>query len=491
MANLEFSDFLYTDTGVAVNNATVNLYDRNTTTPVRATTTTNPSGYYTISHATEGRFDIEIVNGTSIRRYKYDAAIQILEIETANLLVRNPAFTFKYDIVPAAITADRQLNLPLITATRTLIANDTPVADDALILLGTDSDQVLLNRSTALLANTALTSVLIGVPISPALAANSLIISNATASGDILIAGNLGGNSRAYFFADVSADTVDLLTAGVSRIAIAAAGGVTISSTLIETSVSPYVARDTGVAHGFTSPMLSTNDWYYLERDSTDGGAKLYAASDAGTANGLVVRGLIGTTADPTTGKHIVLEGAKRSGASTAATGVDSIVVSIETAGTVLMQVLGDGDTLLRGGQAFRSNGATEIGILTTNGALTVGTEGSIVVPVLGAVPVDADFGNLSGAHGVDTLNNRAYWRVGTTWRYAALTSFEFPKYPDLDETICPVCHVQMHPHEGFGIWGDSFRPDGALHGYGSHLKCLPELISLVHRIEALERRAA
>lgn len=122
MASIEFAGFVFTDAGVAINGATVNLYDRNTTTPARATTTTNASGYYTISHATEGRFDIEIVNGSSIRRFKYDSAIQMQEIETANLLVRNPANTFKYDIVPAAITADRALNLPLITGTDTLAA---------------------------------------------------------------------------------------------------------------------------------------------------------------------------------------------------------------------------------------------------------------------------------------------------------------------------------------------------------------------------------
>src|SRR3990167_3677387 len=122
MASIEFAGFAYDGSGAAVSGATINLYDRNTVTPVRATTTTNASGYWTITHATEGRFDIEIVNGTTTRRIKYDSAIQLQELETANLLVRNPANTFKYDIVPAAITADRQLNLPLITATDTLAA---------------------------------------------------------------------------------------------------------------------------------------------------------------------------------------------------------------------------------------------------------------------------------------------------------------------------------------------------------------------------------
>jgi len=120
MAAIEFAGFVYTGAGVAVENATVNLYDRNTTTPVRATTTTNSSGYWTISHATEGRFDVEIVDGTTSRRIKYDSAIQLQEVETANLLLRNPGNTFKYDIVPGAILADRTLNVPVITGTDTL-----------------------------------------------------------------------------------------------------------------------------------------------------------------------------------------------------------------------------------------------------------------------------------------------------------------------------------------------------------------------------------
>lgn len=115
-----FASFLYDDTGAAVSGATVNLYDRNTVTPSRANTATDANGYWSISHATEGRFDIEITSGTSKRRIKYDDAYQGQEIETSNLLVRNPANTFSYDIVPAAIVANRTLNLPLTTATETL-----------------------------------------------------------------------------------------------------------------------------------------------------------------------------------------------------------------------------------------------------------------------------------------------------------------------------------------------------------------------------------
>lgn len=84
------------------------------------------------------------------------------------------------------------------------------IADDQILSLGTDGDQVLVNRSATLAANTALTGALIGTPVTSALAANSLILSNITASGDILVAINRGGNSEEYVFADGSAGTLTL-----------------------------------------------------------------------------------------------------------------------------------------------------------------------------------------------------------------------------------------------------------------------------------------
>ena len=117
MANVLFAGFLYDDTGAAVASATVNLYARNTTTPSLANTTTDANGYWAISHATQGRFDIEITSGTVKRRIKYDDSVQLETIETAVFRIRNPADTFEYDIVPGAITAARQLNLPVITTT--------------------------------------------------------------------------------------------------------------------------------------------------------------------------------------------------------------------------------------------------------------------------------------------------------------------------------------------------------------------------------------
>lgn len=80
--------------------------------------------------------------------------------------------------------------------------------------LGDDSDVVFFLRTTTLAADTALSvdsdDVLVGTPVTEALAADSLIISNVTASGDILIAANRGGNSEEYVKVDSSAGALYL-----------------------------------------------------------------------------------------------------------------------------------------------------------------------------------------------------------------------------------------------------------------------------------------
>ncbi|MEE9158107.1 MAG: hypothetical protein V3U60_06950, partial [Gammaproteobacteria bacterium] len=78
------------------------------------------------------------------------------------------------------------------------------VNDDILFAWGTGDDIVALNRSTLLSADGLITNAIIGSPDHPGAAANSLIVSNITASGDILLLVNKGGNSLAAFWADGS-----------------------------------------------------------------------------------------------------------------------------------------------------------------------------------------------------------------------------------------------------------------------------------------------
>ena len=69
---------------------------------------------------------------------------------------------------------------------------------------------IQVNRTTTLAANTALTGVLIGTPVTTAVAADSHIVSNIVASGDIMVAANRGGNSEEYLFVDSSAGQLKL-----------------------------------------------------------------------------------------------------------------------------------------------------------------------------------------------------------------------------------------------------------------------------------------
>jgi len=125
---ISFIVFVHDNAGAAVEGATMNLYDRNTTTPVRATTTTDSTGKGSISHATEGRFDVEIVNGSSKERLKYDDSIQMEAAEFALLNMRGADEAFKYVITPGTISAERILNIPVLTKTAAFFV--TPAIED-------------------------------------------------------------------------------------------------------------------------------------------------------------------------------------------------------------------------------------------------------------------------------------------------------------------------------------------------------------------------
>ena len=88
--------------------------------------------------------------------------------------------------------------------------------DDALLNLGTGNDIAFVLRSTSLNANTALAGVLIGTPVTQALAANSLIVANQTADGDLLLAINDGGTSKSVLSV-VGATAIGTLGHGLVR----------------------------------------------------------------------------------------------------------------------------------------------------------------------------------------------------------------------------------------------------------------------------------
>lgn len=83
--------------------------------------------------------------------------------------------------------------------------------DDVVSAFGTSGDTAHVHRSTALGANTALTSALIGTPVTQATPADSLIVSNITANGDISwFLNDTSGNSWEYLRFDGSAKQIQV-----------------------------------------------------------------------------------------------------------------------------------------------------------------------------------------------------------------------------------------------------------------------------------------
>lgn len=92
-----------------------------------------------------------------------------------------------------------------VTAGDVVTNGSVTLANDQKLTLGTGGDSVLYHRSTALGANTSVTGVLVGTPVAQAVAADSLLLSNVTADGDIAMYTQTGGNSDQFLFADASA----------------------------------------------------------------------------------------------------------------------------------------------------------------------------------------------------------------------------------------------------------------------------------------------
>ena len=319
MANIELAGFVYTGAGVAVENATVNLYDRNTTTPVRATTTTNSAGYWTISHATEGRFDIEIVDGTTSRRIKYDSAIQLQEVETANLLVRNPGNTFKYDIVPGAIVADRQLNLPVITGTDTLavlgLAQTFTAAQtfNAKLLVGQNLSQF---GSTTALTNpnagvddliVTVASGNVGLMLNtPTATASAFIGFSDDATGNVqsgLIAYNHTANSLSFRTNDVD-DRLVIGSAGTVYINDTANANMTVGLTIMGGGAdNQHLAlKNSDVGHPMTGVVEADTFGAFAKGENGSGGLRITGYKDADDSAGyaMILEAVLGEAADTT-----------------------------------------------------------------------------------------------------------------------------------------------------------------------------------------------
>ena len=242
------------------------------------------------------------------------------------------------------------------------------LADDTYIALGTDDDAVIFHKSATLAANTARAGVLVGTPVSQALAANSMLFSNITASGDLAFYGNLGGNSIQWLFYDTSASTIYLQPAGLSGVTLAAGSAIAYkgSGDTVSYLLNLYKSRGT-----VASPTVIT---------SGDILGTLQGYGYAGATNGYVAGPKVelysaGTIADTSTGR--IPGGVKLYYATDASPSVvklgfllsesGAVGIGVSTAGLAPLQVavpFAKTDTTIRTVALFGSNeGATSYGL--------------------------------------------------------------------------------------------------------------------------------
>ena len=126
MSDIHLSGFLFSASGAAVEGATVEAFAKNTVTETggcavtNGSTTTNSSGYYTMTVTADNEHDVRITSGNSVRWRKFDDRLQIEEVEVSTLNIREGATAQVYTIAPGSISADRTLTLPAATGNDTL-----------------------------------------------------------------------------------------------------------------------------------------------------------------------------------------------------------------------------------------------------------------------------------------------------------------------------------------------------------------------------------
>lgn len=173
--------------------------------------------------------------------------------------------------------------------------------DDVALAFGADSDIVALNRSTSLAADEELTDVIEGISDHQGVAANSLIISNITNNGDIMMLVSDGGNSKEFLLAnaDIAALTFGW---GFDSVDVALAGVIVAGAVLTATPSTPFWMQRADV----TTPLSGTLTASFLtfRWDSGDDGVHVYV-NDGGTIRSALIGTVEAGTVDPSVDIYI------------------------------------------------------------------------------------------------------------------------------------------------------------------------------------------
>ena len=198
--------------------------------------------------------------------------------------------------------------------------------DDQSFVLGTNDDIVIHHRSTTLAADAELTNVIEGTSDHQGIAANSLIISNITDDGDVLMLVSDGGHSKEYLLAN--GDTADLqLGHGMATATVKTASGnlpfspggnlilhnglnfigdttnanMSIGLTINQAETNHILAlKSSDVTHPITATAEADTFGSFKKAVPTGGGLKIEGTSDTEATLGANTLQLVGSAGDAT-----------------------------------------------------------------------------------------------------------------------------------------------------------------------------------------------
>ena len=132
--------------------------------------------------------------------------------------------------------------------------------DDTHIAMGADTDLLISHRGLALAADAELGGVIVGTSDHPGVAANSMIISNQTTDGDIMMIASDGGNSVVYYQMDGSANTHNFSGTIIGTLGTAAQGNITSLGTLTTLTVDNVIINGTTIGHTSDTDLMTLAD---------------------------------------------------------------------------------------------------------------------------------------------------------------------------------------------------------------------------------------
>ena len=183
------------------------------------------NGTITTADSSNPRFDLITINTSG--------AIVV----TAGTAASNPVFPAipADDAVLAAVhvpAGDTAIATAQITDKRVIVKNASAAGtgDDVLMRLGDGGDIAIVHRATLIGADAEVANITVGTSDHLGVAANSLVISNITTDGDIMLAVSDGGNSKGLLKLDGANGRVvvhggDLLMSGAQKIYFFDVGG--------------------------------------------------------------------------------------------------------------------------------------------------------------------------------------------------------------------------------------------------------------------------